>query len=135
MDKLFKLKLTTLEERRWSGDMIQTWRIMIGKDILKVSKWFDLKADRRREGDTTTRNARGNHVIMPRENQHEERGWFFSNRVVKDYKALPDHVKETTTINALKNSLDILRGTPNRTDSRPTGAQSTRKVDVNWGTI
>ena len=134
MDKLAKLKLTTLEERRWRGDMIQTWRIMTGKDRVKVSTWFDLEADRIREGATTTRNAKGHHAIRPREYQHEERGWFFSNRVVKDYNALPDHVKEATTINMFKNSLDIFRGTPNRTDSRPTRAHSTSRVDVNWGT-
>ena len=29
-DKLAKLNMTTLEERRWRGDMIQTWRIMTG---------------------------------------------------------------------------------------------------------
>ena len=29
-DKLAKLNMTTLELRRWRGDMIQTWRIMTG---------------------------------------------------------------------------------------------------------
>ena len=44
-EKLKELKLTTLEERRWRGDMIQTWRIMTGKDRVDASTWFDLEAD------------------------------------------------------------------------------------------
>jgi ribonuclease P/MRP protein subunit RPP40 len=49
-DKLAKLNLTTLEERRWRGDMIWTWRIMTGKDMVKVETWFDLEVDRQRVG-------------------------------------------------------------------------------------
>ena len=40
-ERLVKLNLTTLEERRWRGDMIQTWRIMTGKDMVKVETWFN----------------------------------------------------------------------------------------------
>ena len=119
-EKLAKLNLTTLEERRWRGDMIQTWRIMTGKDRVRVDTWFDMEVDRTREGATTTRNARGHHAIRPRDYQHEERGFFFSNRVVRDYNSLPDHVKKATNINTFKNSLDRHRGTPSRNNSRPT---------------
>ena len=120
-DKLTRLKLTSLEERRWRGDMIQTWRIMTGKDMVKVETWFDLESDRKRQGATTTRNASQHHAIRPRDYQHEDRGKFFSNRVVKDYNSLPDHVKQASNINSFKNSLDRHRGTPSRTVSRPTG--------------
>ena len=119
-EKLDKLKLTTLEERRWRGDMIQTWRIMSGKDRVSVGTWFDLEVDRRREGATTTRNAQGHHAIRPRDYHHDERGYFFSNRVVSDYNALPDSVKQAKTINTFKNCLDRHRGTPSRNHSRPT---------------
>ena len=53
-EKLSKLNLTTLEERRWKGDMIQTLRIMSGKDIVKVETWFDMEIDRQRARATTT---------------------------------------------------------------------------------
>ena len=33
-ERLKVLNLTTLEERRWRGDMIQTWRILTGKDMV-----------------------------------------------------------------------------------------------------
>jgi hypothetical protein len=79
-----------------------------------------LEVDRRREGATTNRNARGHHAISPMDYQHEERGFFFSNRVVTDYNSLLDYVKKATNINTFKNSLDIHRGTPCRNNSRPT---------------
>ena len=49
-EKLAKLNMTTLEERWWRGDMIQTWRIMTGKDRVRVDTWFDLEVDRMRDG-------------------------------------------------------------------------------------
>ena len=73
------------------------------------------------EGATTTRNARGHHAIRPRDYQHEDRGYFFSNRVVKDYNGLPDYVKQAKTINTFKNCLDRHRGTPSRNHSRSAG--------------
>jgi ribonuclease P/MRP protein subunit RPP40 len=126
IEKLSRLNLTTLEERRWRGDMIQTWRIMTGKDRVQVSTWFDLEVDRRREGATTTRNSSGHHAIRPRVYEHQDRGHFFSNRVVTDYNSLPDHVKQAKTINSFKNLLDKHRGTPTRINSRPTGNMMTR---------
>ena len=118
-EKLKSLNLTTLEERRWRGDMIQTWRIMTGKDRVDVATWFDLEADRAREGATITRNASSHHAIRPREFRYRERGEFFSNRVVRHYNELPNTVKQSTTVNAFKNTLDEHRGIPSRTGSRP----------------
>ena len=86
-----RLNLTTLEERRWRGDMIQTWRILSGKDMVEAYTWFELEADRPRQGATRTRNALGHHAIRPRE--YRERGEFFTNRVVRSYNLLPDTVK------------------------------------------
>ena len=119
-ERLKALNLTTLEERRWRGDMIQTWRIMTGKDRVEASTWFDFEADRPREGATTTRNAAGHHAIRPRQFKYRERGEFFTNRVVKDYNELPDSVKKAQNINIFKNRLDDHRGTPCRLGSRPT---------------
>ena len=119
-ERLRKLNLTTLAERRWRGDMIQTWRIMTGKDRVDAGTWFDFEADRPREGATRTRTAQGHHAIRPREWKYRERGEFFSNRVVRDYNGLPNTVKQAETINSFKNSLDDHRGIPTRVGSRPT---------------
>ena len=124
-EKLEKLNLTTLEERRWRGDMIQTWRILSGKDRVNPSTWFDMEGDRCRVGATTTRHATGHHAIKPRPYKHVDRGHFFSNRVVQEYNDLRDYVKMATNINSFKNCLDKYRGTPNRTNSRPTSDRLT----------
>ena len=92
-----------------------------------------MEEDRRREGATTTRNASGHHAIFPRNFQHSERANFFSNRVVREYKALPDYVKKATNINSFKNSLDSHRGTPSRNNSRPTRERMSRGLE-NQGT-
>ena len=128
-----KLKMTTLEERRWRGDMIQTWRILTGKDMATVGTWFDFEVDRKREGATTTRKASQHHAIRPREFSHDDRGMFFSNRVVKDYNALPEYVKQSTNINTFKNNLDLHRGTPRRTGSRPNEDSWRSRQEMNWG--
>ena len=46
-------------------------------------------------------------------------GHFFSNRVVRDYNALPNYVKQAANINIFKNCLDKHRGTPSRTTAGP----------------
>ena len=119
-EKLKSLNLTIFKERRWRGDMIQTWRILSGKDMVEANIWFDMEADRPREGATRTRNALGHHAIRPREYKYRERGEFFTNRVVRSYNQLPNTVKQATTINEFKNTLDDYRGIPSRSGSRPT---------------
>ena len=98
--------------------MIQ--RIMTGKDMVKVKTWFDLEVDWQSVGANTTRHARQHHAIRPTNYHYEERGRFFSQRVVKDYNSLPSYLKQAMDINTFKNNLDQYRGTPSRTGSRLT---------------
>ena len=88
--------------------------------MVEPNIWFDLEADRPREGATSTRNALGHHAIRPREYKYRERGEFFTNRVVRSYNQLPNDVKEATTINEFKNNLDAYQGIPSRSGSRST---------------
>ena len=88
--------------------------------MVEANIWFDLEADRQREGATSTRNSFGHHAIRPREYRYRERGEFFTNRVVRPYNQLPNSVKQSTTINDFKNTLDDHRGIPSRPGSRPT---------------
>ena len=99
--------------------MLQTWRILSGKDRVEASTWFEFEADRRREGAATTRNAAGHHALRPREFSYRERGEFYSNRVGREYNSLPNTVKQSQTLNTFKNSLDEYRVIPSRTASRP----------------
>ena len=50
-DRLREVGLTTLEERRVRGDMIETWKILNGKEDVSPATWFRMAS----EGDQTTR--------------------------------------------------------------------------------
>ena len=54
-DKLREVGLTSLEERRERGDMIQTFRIIQGIDNVEVGTWFSMANERGREGAVNTR--------------------------------------------------------------------------------
>ena len=54
-DKLKEVGLTSLEERRNRGDMIQTFKIIHGLDNVDVGTWFKMAGDRAREGAVNTR--------------------------------------------------------------------------------
>ena len=128
------LNLTTLVERHWRGDMIQTWKILNGKDRVNPNIWFDMEAERSREGATSTRNSTDHPALRPREYKYMERGFYFSNRVVEEYNSLPTEVKKAATINAFKNSLDKFRGTPSRSDSRTTATSHLTPTEKDqWG--
>ena len=55
-EKLKELGLTTLEERRVRGDMIEVFKIMHGFNDVSRDTWFTLAADR---GTQLTRHAQG----------------------------------------------------------------------------
>lgn len=83
-EKLRELGMTTLQRRRERGDMIQTWRILTGKDRVDPAIWFRLQEDQVREGATSTRRHQGYHALLPRTPARlEVRRNFFSNRVVE----------------------------------------------------
>ena len=52
-ERLRKLKLTTLEERRVRGDMIETYKIITGKEKVNPNKFFQMLPDPEREGPRT----------------------------------------------------------------------------------
>ena len=62
--KLKEVGLTTLEERRNSGDMIQTFMIVHGIDMVEAGTWFNMASERGREGTVNTRNSKGTTRIV-----------------------------------------------------------------------
>ena len=112
-EKLRELGMTTLQKRRERGDMIQTWRILTGKDRVDPAIWFRLQEDQVREGATSTRRHQGYQALLPRTPARlEMRRNFFSNRVVEPYNSLPDSVKMAISMNSFKARLDEHMGTP-----------------------
>ena len=104
-ERLLEANMTTLETRRSRGDLIQMFRIMTGKDDVSPSIWFETMADSRGNG-VGTRQATGLYNVLPKESQSQVRTNFFSNRVTAPWNALPDWIKQSTSVNVFKNRLD-----------------------------
>ena len=104
-ERLLEANMTTLETRRFRGDLIQMYRIMTGKDDVDSNIWFQTMADSRGTG-IGTRQATGLHNVLPQESNNQTRSNFFSQRVVAPWNALPNWVKQSNTVNMFKNRLD-----------------------------
>ena len=103
MERLAELDLTTLEERRQRGDMIQTWKILHGHDDVKEETWFTRK---NRVSTVNTRLNSSPFNLELKRAKSELRNNSFSIRVVNSWNSLPDLVKGSTTLNSFKNSYD-----------------------------
>ena len=100
-DRLERLKLTTLEDRRIRGDLIEQFKIINNFD--KIAWHHPL-----RENSThysTRSHAYGFEKQLVR--NCTQRSNFFTNRVVNAWNSLPSEVIEQKTINGFKNKLDI----------------------------
>ena len=101
-ERLKVLNLTTLEERRVRGDLIQAYRIITGKDNVNCEQFFKFRENA---------NTRGNimKLYKPRLRKSiQQRVNFFSVhvRVVNAWNELPDDVISAPTVNSFKNRLD-----------------------------
>ena len=103
--KLKLLGLTTLEENRQRGDMIEMYKIMTGKTKVDYSQWFRLSSVRQGAG-----NTRGNggflNVELPTQANSDLRRFSFSQRCPSVWNALPDTVKMASTVNSFKAAYD-----------------------------
>ena len=91
--RLEKLSMTTLLERRMRGDIIETFKILNGFNNYG-SKFFKLS-------------DRTKHLIYrPSKVTNTD---FFSERVLQYWNKLPEHVKDKNSVNSFKNGLDKFR--------------------------
>ncbi len=84
-DRLKELGLTTLEERRHQADMVQTYKIATGKDMVNSETWFTSVT----ESGRPTRSA-----ADPLNLRLEIRRQFFSQRVVESWNKIPASLKQ-----------------------------------------
>ena len=94
--KLREVGLTTLEERRIRGDMIQTSRILNGIDHVDASTWFDMVADRDRAGAANTRHSRDTTRIVEGASNNDMRENFFSERGPRYWNSWPATTRQQT---------------------------------------
>lgn len=96
-ERLKHLNLTTLELRRHRGDLIETFKILKGKEGIPVDGLFSLN----------TYVTRGNSLKLdkPRSRLNLRQN-FFSQRVVNAWNRLPEKVISCDTVNGFKNTID-----------------------------
>jgi len=101
-DRLCKLKLTSLVDRRLRGDLIETYKIITGKEKVWKEDFFVFS--------DTCYNLRGHcYKLATARSRLEVRRNFFSQRVVGPWNRLPAHVVEAPTVNAFKNRYDSMK--------------------------
>ena len=99
-DRLEKLSLTSLEDRRMRGDLIEQFKIV--KNFDRVDWHFPLNQTSEHYG-TRSHNQGFEKQLVRNCNQRFN---FFTNRVANAWNNLPRDVVEQTTTNDFKNKLD-----------------------------
>lgn len=95
--RLESLGLTTLLERRMRGDLIETFKILAGKNNYG-NDFFNLSP------------RTGNLISRPISKTTSTKQLdFFSNRVIKYWNKLPSNIRNSTSVNNFKNNLDKFR--------------------------
>jgi hypothetical protein len=96
--KLKEIGFTTLEEQRHRLDMIQTYKIVSGKEKVESSTWFQMASESIR----TTRQAADPLNLRPTSAKLEVRRNFFSQRVVQDWNKIPSDIKSAHSVESFK---------------------------------
>ena len=105
-DKLKEVGLTSLEDRRERGDMIQTFKIIQGLDNVEVGTWFTLASERDREGATTTRHSQDTTRLEEGTSKLDLRRNFFSQRVPPIWNSLPQSTRQKSSVLSFKAAYD-----------------------------
>ena len=95
--------LTSLEERRRRGDLIQCYKTMNGYGDIEPDSRFSFVRARH---EINTRTHAADHIIQDK-CQRNVRKNFFTNRVAKDWNELPFEIKNARSTNSFKNLYDL----------------------------
>ena len=99
-DRLKRLGLTSLEERRIRGDLIEVYKIMTGREAVDRGQFFQLSA--------CEYNLTGHSMKSSKQRASRDiRKFLFSQRVVQEWNKLPlQAVIDATSVNQFKNRMD-----------------------------
>ena len=103
-ERLKKLNLTTLAQRRCRGDMIQVYKLLNNIDHCNL---------RLQATSYTTTRGHSSKLQKPYA-RLDIRKYFFSCRIVNEWNNLPDNVVSAPTLNAFKNAIDLFYATEQR---------------------
>jgi len=102
-EKLKKIGLTTLQERRVRGDCIETFKMLQGLTNVDATVWFALNS--RVEGAQTRLSTDPLSLAIPR-SRLDLRKNFFSARVPSIWNSLPLPIRQSRSTNQFKNAYD-----------------------------
>jgi len=98
-ERLRRLGLTTLQQRRLRGDLIETYKIVTVKKRIETKNFFTFHVGKY--------NTRGHcYKLETKRSRLELRQNFFSQRVVVHWNKLPESVVTAESVNAFKNRLN-----------------------------
>jgi len=101
-DRLNRLGLTTLYQRRIRGDLIEIYKILTRKVNVASDNFFCLH--------TNSHNTRGHSLkLSVQRSRLDVRKNFFSLRVVRIWNTLPQDVVDSTSVTVFKRRLDKCR--------------------------
>jgi hypothetical protein len=96
--RLQALGLYSLEQRRLRGDLIETYKLLHGKENIDFQQFFQLANQSGRRGHSLK--------LYKQQCRLDVRKHFFSQRVVNTWNALPSNVVSAESVNAFKSLLD-----------------------------
>ena len=96
-ERLRRLNLISLEMRRLRGDLIEVFKIMHGMEGLKPESMFQLAAHSNTRGHTLK--------IYKQRSRLDCRKFFFSQRIVDEWNALPDKIVTSASVNQFKGGI------------------------------
>ena len=102
-EKLNKIGLTTLQERRVRGDCIETFKMLHGVTNVDPSLWFNKISHA--EGPQTRLSTDPLALEIP-PSRLDLRKNFFSVRVPQIWNSLPLSMRQSTSVNSFKNAYD-----------------------------
>jgi len=97
--RLQMIGITSLEERRLRGDIIEVYKLLTGKEQIDYRQFFN-SAD-------TPYGLRGHEKKLAKDRSRlDSRKFFFSQRVVNGWNSLPAKVVNSESVNSFKNAYD-----------------------------
>ena len=124
-ERLADAGLSTLDERRKRGDVIEVFKTLHGFNRVDRNSWFDIRdkpeqpLTRNTRANTTVTNNKENrrrHVLYKPPARGEIRNNFFTVRVIRQWNDLPDEVKNQKTVNGFKTAYDRWKKTTQETN-------------------
>ena len=97
-ERLRRTGLTTSEERRTRGDLIETFKMVKGINKVDYTKFFSMS-----ENNITRENS---YKLEKKQCNTSIRSSFFSQRIVNHWNGLPEEVVSAESVNTFKNRLD-----------------------------